>query len=299
MAAKIAAVALATTPLPAKAELPKVVAGDGVLCDLVRTLSGGATDVRCLIPPGIDPHYLRLTPANRRDISQADLVLINGYDLTPSLTALGVGKKLVRVGERAIPNNISGDPHLWHNPLNTKAMAAVVVEALRTLPLRMESVEALQRRANKTHSILVDLDRWSKQQIATIPTQRRVVASEHRAFSLFAEHYGLREVAMIDDYATGGQLRPSSLRAISDAVKASNTKVVFAERFPPSKTLLRISKSSGKSIAPSPLIADGTMPGKNLISTATANTCTIVDAQGGTCDHHGAKALEDRWLSVR
>jgi ABC-type Zn uptake system ZnuABC Zn-binding protein ZnuA len=299
MAAKVAAVALATTPLPAKAELPKVVAGDGVLCDLVRTLSGGATDVRCLIPPGIDPHYLRLTPANRRDISRADLVLINGYDLTPSLEALDIGKKVMSVGERAVPSNTSGDPHLWHNPLNTKAMAAVVVEAFRALPLSIESVQALQRRAKKAYSILLDLDRWNKQQINTISRQGRVVVSEHRAFSHFAERYGLREVAMIDDYATGGQLRPSSLRAISDAVKASNTKVVFAERFPPSKTLLRISKSSGKPIAPSPLVADGTMSGKNLIATATANTCTIVDAQGGTCDHDGAKALEDRWLAVR
>lgn len=283
----------------AHAAMPKVVAGDGVLCDLTRTLSSGATDVRCLIAPGSDPHHLQLTPTNRKDISQSNLVLINGYGLTPTLARLQGPFKLIAVGEQAVPNKGTRDPHLWHSPINTSAMAGVVSRALQQLPVSAESKVGLQRRLKTAQGILRDLDRWNRQQIATIPAQHRVVVAEHLAFGFFTRRYGMKQVAMIDDHATGGQLRPSSLKSISDAVRASNTKVLFAEQQPPNKTLRRISKRSGKPIASTILFADGTAPGKSLIETATANTCAVVNAQGGTCDQAGAKALQQRWGSVR
>ena len=301
LTSSLSAVAFTALGIPAGAAsaLPKVVAGDGVLCDLTRTISGGATDVRCLIPPGADPHHLQLTPANRRDISQANVVLINGYNLTPTLAKLRGGFQLIAVGERAVTNNPTRDPHLWHHPLQTRAMAGVVANTLRSLPVSAASKSALQRRQTTVSQILSDLDSWNRRQIATIPAAHRVVVSEHRAFEFFVKRYGIRQVAMLDDYATGGQLRPSSLRAISDAVKASNTKALFAEQLPASKTLKRISRSSGKPVASTPLFADGTAPGKSLIETATANTCAVVNAQGGQCDTTGAARLQQRWAAVR
>ena len=283
----------------AHAAMPKVVAGDGVLCDLTRTVSGGATDVRCLIAAGADPHFYRLTPANRRDISQSKVVLINGYGLTPTLARLSGSFSLVPVGEQAVPSNPSKDPHLWHSPTNTSAMAVVVSRTLQQLPISAESKAGLQRREQAVTSILSDLDDWNRRQIATIPSAHRALVSEHLAFGFFTDRYGLKQVAMIDDYATGGQLRPSSLKSISNAVRASNTKVLFAEQQPPSKTLRRISKRSGKPIGSKILFADGVAPGKSLIETATMNTCTVVNAQGGTCDQAGAKALQQRWETVR
>ena len=286
-------------PSPSQAATPAVVAGDGVLCDLTRTLSGGATDVRCLIPPGADPHHFQLTPANRRDISNSELVLINGYNLNPSLSRLDGNFELIAVGERAVPNNPNKDPHLWHSPANTGAMANVVADALQQLPINAESKQALKRRQQNVIAILKDLDTWNRQQISTIPADHRVLVSEHLAFEFFTDRYGMRHVAMIDDYATGGTLRPSSLRAISNAVKASKTKVLFPEQFPVSKTMKRISRSTGKPIAKNLVFADGTAPGKSLIETATSNTCTVVNAQGGSCDQASAERLQQRWSAVQ
>ena len=293
-----AALATGLTPA-AEAAIPKVVAGDGVLCDLTRTISGGATDVRCLIAPGTDPHQFQLTPANRRDISQASVVLINGYGLTPTLARLRGGFTLIAVGEKAVPNNPSKDPHLWHNPNNTGAMAQVVAGAMEQLPVSTASKTGLQRRKQAVQRILQDLDAWNRRQIATIPAANRVVVSEHHAFGLWAKRYGLKEIAMIDDFATGGQLRPSSLSAISAAVKASNTRVLFSEQMPPNKTLRRISKRTGKPIAPQILFADGVAPNQSLIETAINNTCAIVDGQGGRCDRASGKHLQQRWSAVR
>ena len=293
------ALAIPMAASPVAAATPVVVAADGVLCDLTRALSGGATDVRCLISSGADPHHFRLTPNHRRDISAADVVLINGYDLTPSLEKLSDSFNVVAVGERAVPDNPTGDPHLWHSPVHTRAMALVIAGELAQLPVSGASQQALDIRKASVASILSDLDAWNRIQIATIPEPHRVVVSEHLAFGFFTDRYGIQQVAMIDDYTTGGQLRPSSLRAISDAVKASGTRVLFPEQRPPSKTLRRISRLSGKPIASSHLTADGTAPGQSLIETATANTCAVVNAQGGRCDQDGARALHKRWSAVR
>ena len=293
-----ALVAFGLTPA-AQAKPPKVVAGDGVLCDLTRTLSGGATDVRCLIAPGTDPHHLQLTPTNRRHLNEANLVLINGYGLTPSFARLHGRFSLVVVGERAVPNNPSGDPHLWHSPVNSSAMAGVVSGALERLPLQAESKVGLKRRLRAAKAIFRDLDAWNRRQFATIPATHRVIVAEHLAYGFLTNRYGLKQLAMIDEHARGGRLRPSSLQDISTAVKASKTKVIFAEQHPPNKTLQRISKISGKPIASKILFADGTAPGKSLIETATANTCVVVNAQGGKCDLTGANDLQRRWSLVQ
>jgi zinc/manganese transport system substrate-binding protein len=104
---------------------------------------------------------------------------------------------------------------------------------------------------------------------------------------------------VIDTYASGGALRPSSLSAISQAIRQSGSKAIFAEALPPSKTLRRISSVSGVPIAKQPLYADGQAPGKSLIQTATANVCTFVNAQGGRCDQQTGSALQQQWASIR
>ena len=69
--------------LPAKASEPSVVAVDGTLCDLTRTLAETAVSVTCLIPPGGDPHGYRLKPSDRQALSKADLDVHVGFNLTP------------------------------------------------------------------------------------------------------------------------------------------------------------------------------------------------------------------------
>ena len=57
-------VALLLPPAPAQAAT--VVAADGVLCDLTRTLADGLITVVCLLPASQDPHQARCGPAIAR-----------------------------------------------------------------------------------------------------------------------------------------------------------------------------------------------------------------------------------------
>ena len=284
--------------LLAAAPPPSVVAVDGVLCDITRSLVEGAARVTCLVPPGADPHAVALRGSDRQALSSARLVLVNGYNLTPAMKRIRVSAPVVAVAERAVPRNKALDPHVWHDPALTSAMVQESAAALQSV-LGSAQAGALQRRSQAMQTVLKQLGNWSARQLQTVPAAQRVLVSEHRAFSAFASRYGIRELPVIDTYASGGALRPSSLSAISQAIRQSGSKAIFAEALPPSKTLRRISSVSGVPIAKQPLYADGQAPGKSLIQTATANVCTFVNAQGGRCDQQTASALQQQWASIR
>ena len=284
--------------LLAAAPPPSVVAVDGVLCDITRSLVEGAARVTCLVPPGADPHAVALRGSDRQALSSARLVLVNGYNLTPAMKRIRVTAPVVAVAERAVPRNKALDPHVWHDPALTSAMVQESAAALQSV-LGSAQAGALQRRSQAMQAVLKQLGSWSARQLQTVPAAQRVLVSEHRAFSAFASRYGIRELPVIDTYASGGALRPSSLSAISQAIRQSGSKAIFAEALPPSKTLRRISSVSGVPIAKQPLYADGQAPGKSLIQTATANVCTFVNAQGGRCDQQTATALQQQWASIR
>jgi zinc/manganese transport system substrate-binding protein len=282
----------------AAAPPPSVVAVDGVLCDITRSLVQGAARVTCLIPPGADPHGVALRGSDRQALSNARLVLINGYNLTPAMKRIRVSAPVVAVAERAVPRNKALDPHVWHDPALTSAMVQESASALQPV-LGSGQAGALRRRTEAIQAVLNQLGSWSAKQLQTVPSAQRVLVSEHRAFSAFARRYGIRELPVIDAYASGGTLRPSSLSAISRAIRESGTKAIFAEALPASKTLRRISSVSGVPIAKQPLYADGQAPGKSLIQTATANVCAFVTAQGGRCDQQSASALQQQWVAIR
>ena len=282
----------------AAAPPPSVVSVDGVLCDITRSLVQSDARVTCLVPPGADPHGIALRGSDRQALSSARLVLVNGYNLTPAMNRIRVNAPVVAVAERATPANPAKDPHVWHDPALTSAMVRESATALRPL-LGAAKAGALQRRSQAMQAVLNQLGSWSAAQLQTVPSAQRVLVTEHRAFSAFARRYGIRELPVIDDFASGGGLRPSSLGAISRAIRQSGTKAIFAEALPPSKTLRRISSVSGVSIAKQPLYADGLAPGTSLIQTATANVCTFVIAQGGSCDQRAASVLQQQWAAIR
>jgi len=275
-----------------------VVAIDGVLCDLTRTLVAKDVKVVCLIQPGSDPHNYRLKPSDRQALSNASLVLHNGFKLTPSANKISGSAKVIAVAEKALPANDGSDPHVWHDPANSAAMVAVVADRLApVLPASQRS--ALAARAAEAINVLNAVGDWGTKQFATIPENQRVLVSEHQAYSHLTNRYGLRQITMLDSFTTGGLLRPSSLRTITAEVQGSGAQALFPESLPVSKTLRRISRSTGLPVYSSPLFSDGLAPNRSTVGTATLNICTVVKGQGGQCDQAAADALIARWSAIR
>ena len=318
------------TPPPAD-----VIAADGVLCDITQRLAASDLRVSCLLQPGDDPHQFRLTPQQSRELSQAQLVLINGFGLTPALAALikpgSSQTKTVAVAELAVPNSPvlkagppktadshdhhdedgqhhdqdehahgDRDPHVWHDP--TQA-AALVTEVARQLSQLKPAAQApIAARAQAMTATLQQLDAWNRRQLATIPTARPL-ATGHRAFASLARAYGLQELAVVDASSSSDNLRPQAFQAVLEQLRREQVPMLFAEQLPAGKALQRVSGLSGVPIAAEPLVADGLAPepggNGNLVATLAANTCLIVNGLGGRCDPSGQRALSQRWGAIR
>ena len=281
----------------AKAAQPTIVAVDGTLCDIASTLASSAAAVTCLIPPGGDPHGYRLKPSDRQALSSADLVLHIGFNLTPSVKKINSPGRVVAVGEVALPGYKGNDPHVWHDPANSAAMVTVVANSMAPL-LSPPEQAALSDRAVKAKAVFASLGGWAGAQFSALPSNRRVLVTDHQTYSHLANRYGLNEIAMLDSYTTGGVLRPSSFQTITAAVKASGAMVIFTPSIPPNKTLRRISRSTGLPIAKTPLYGEGVAAGQTAVSTATLNICTMTKGQGGSCDEGTAKQLAQRWAAI-
>ena len=289
--------AISLAQVPVQASQPSVVAVDGTLCDLTRTLAGTSISVTCLIPPGGDPHGYRLKPSDRQALSKADLVVHVGFNLTPSAKQISVSAPVVAVGELALPSYRGNDPHVWHDPANSAAMTSVVANRLSPL-LSGDASSAFATRAARAQSVLNDLGVWASVQFAKLPANQRVLVTDHQTYSHLASRYDLEEISMLDSYTTGGALKPSSLNAITEAVTNSGAKVIFSSYLPANKSLRRISKRSGLPIASTPLYGEGIAQGETAVSTATINICAILKGQGASCDEAAANVLANRWADI-
>ena len=287
----------------------EVIAADGALCDLTQRLAANTLRVSCLLGPQDDPHQLQLTPAQTRQLRQAKLVLINGYELTPALQRLS---GVVKVAEIAVPNSPDlataqhsdhddhghrhgeQDPHVWHDPRQAAAMTALISERLE----RLAPPEAtqIQARSKAMQASLLSLHEWNLKQFSSL-REPRILASSHRAFASLARAYGLQELPVIDAMSSSDALRPQGLANAVTSLQAKGVRSMFAEQTPAPKSLARISSLSGVPIAPQALRADS--GGANLMSTLTGNTCLIVEALGGRCNRTGQAALIRAWSRIR
>ena len=294
----------------------QVIAADGVLCDITRRLAASDLTVACLLEPGDDPHQFRLTPQQSRALADAQLVLINGYGLTP---ALSDQPNSLAVAERAVPSSPllntpesdSGehhdahdhgdrDPHVWHDPRQAAAMVQVVAQQLEQL--KPSASRAIASRATAMTTVLQQLDRWNRAQFATLPGTRPL-ATSHRAFASLARAYGLQEWPVVDATSSSDSLRPQAFQAVVHNLQRQKVPMLFAEQLPAGKGLQRISTLSGVPLAPAALVADGLAkntgePG-NLISTLSDNTCLIVRGLRGRCDRTSQRSLIQSWLAIR
>ena len=79
-------------------------------------------------------------------------------------------------------------------------------------------------------SELKRLDKWASSQFDTIPKTHRVIVTEHDALSSMATRYKVRYLPLMQSFASGGPLRPSSLGSIVQAAQSSGTKYLFSEK---------------------------------------------------------------------
>lgn len=189
------------------------------------------------------PEVASFAPGDVRKINDADIVIKNGLGFEPILDDLLVAsdnRNVAVVDTSRSIKPLESDPHIWLNPKN----AAIQVGNIRDALIAADSAHAEFYRVNAAAYIseLQLLDR----EIADAASRfaRHDFVAFHSAFRYFAERYGLRQVAVIEEFP-GKEPSPRYIADVIKTIRGAGIKAIFSEpQFSP-RVLEAIARDTG------------------------------------------------------
>ena len=303
--------------------LPSVVVTTDVLCDLTQQIAQNTIALNCLVDAGVDPHVYQATPDDRRSMDQAQLILYGGYGFEPNLInliqATDNPAPKIAVYEQAVNNPIMTDdghshgnedhdhghshhdhnheddhnqdnsekfpdPHVWHDVQNGIKIINVISQQLAAL--QPDQAEQYQNQANLIKEELNAMDDWIKNQIATIPEDKRILVSNHDALGYFVEAYGLNSNTALQGVSTEEAPTAGRVGQLVREIQGSNVPTIFVESSVNPTLINTVATEANVQVANQPLFADGLGEQGSGASTYQTkimlNTQTIVEGLGGT-----------------
>lgn len=222
---------------------PLVVASFFPLYDFARQIGGTNVEVRCLVPPGDDPHEAKPTPSSAQAVVQSDLVLLLGLGMDgwveklattegkTRLVTINEGLPLRHMGKAALaditgaaPDPSEIDPHVWLDPVLAQTLAQhITVQLAKLVPKHRDEIEA---RGAAFIGELQKLDRDFSNSCAQLPNRR--VVTFHGAFGYLFSRYHLEMAGVIEEFP-GNEPSAAYLRQLVDLMRTLKVKVIFAE----------------------------------------------------------------------
>ena len=199
---------------------PYILATTGMIADMLQHIVGDSAVVEALMNPGVDPHLYKASQVDLQKIISADYLFYNGLHLEGKLASILEKqrriKPVVALGDELSDliriDKTAYDPHIWFDVSLWKAATASAVAQL--VVQDSANTAYYQANANAYLAQLDSLDRWVRNQINTIPKEKRVLITAHDAFSYFGRAYGM-EVRGLQGIST---LSEFGLRDVSDLV---------------------------------------------------------------------------------
>jgi len=238
---------------------PLVVASFFPLYDFAREIGGTNVEVRCLVPPGGDPHEAEPTPSSAQAVVQSDLVLLLGLGMDRWVNKLAategktrvatindglplrpMGKAALSEFSSASPDAGEIDPHVWLDPVLAQTLAQrITTQLVKLAPEHRAEIEA---RGASFIGELQKLDRDFSNTCANLPNRR--VATFHGAFGYLFARYHLETAGVIEQFP-GNEPSAAYLRQLVDLMRTLKVKVIFAEPQLPDRPARVIAREIG------------------------------------------------------
>lgn len=218
-----------------------VVATTSIVADVVEQVGGDIVTVQTLLPLGSDPHSYQPAPRDMAAVADASLIFANGAGLEaflqPLIDSAGATAKVIEVSDGITllegseedsdaADTHTGDPHTYTDP----NIVLVWVENIRAAltELQPDKAAMFQANADRYSAELRDLDSWIRAQVETIPTENRVLVTDHLVYGYFAERYGFTQVgAVIPGFSTDAAPSAQELAQIEEQIRSYNAKAIF------------------------------------------------------------------------
>ena len=232
----------------------QVVASTGIIAHFAEQIAGEDADIVAVIPAGADAHSFSATSIDIRNISAADIVIVNGFNLEEG--ALGTifehlpdDAHLVVAAEGIDPlegghheeeeedeEDAAGggiaaaegvDPHMWLTVPNAMVYVRNIANGL--VAADPDNASAYREREEAYLAELQALDEEVRATIAGIPRERRVLIVYHDAFQYFAAEYGLELAAAVLPASPSQQASAAAVAEIIEIVSGRNVGAVYRE----------------------------------------------------------------------
>lgn len=224
----------------------KVTTTIGMIASAVEEIAGNKVELAALMGPGVDPHLYKATKGDVDRLESADLIIYNGLFLEAKMSEIlqkmSRGKRVVAISETIDSSLLltsasahgHPDPHVWFDVSMWSGSVEAVIEALA----REDTANAsyYYERGAAYLDTLRALDQWVRQEIATIPADRRVLVTAHDAFSYFGRAYDI-EVEGLQGISTVSEAGLYDVTQMVDMLVAREIKAVFVESSVPRKSI--------------------------------------------------------------
>jgi manganese/zinc/iron transport system substrate-binding protein len=274
----------------------RVVATTSIVGDLARSIGGDVIELDTLMGAGVDPHLYKPSAGDVRALASAQMIVYSGLHLegkmTEVLDEMGTrGVETVAVAS-CVPTGsllaVTGyenlhDPHVWFDVGLWQHAAACLRDAL--IRIDPENAAGYQERGDAVITEFADLDVWVREEVATLPENRRVLVTAHDAFSYFGRAYGM-EVRGLLGVSTAAEAGTADVQALAAFIAERGLPAVFIESSVPPRYVEALTEAViarggdvtiGGSLYSDALGSPGG-PAETYVGTVRANVETIVGA---------------------
>ena len=276
----------------------RVVASTAVIADLVHAIADDDVQLFAVIGPRADVHGFAPAPEVPRRVAEADVVIVNGYNLEESvldvilenrdddallivasegLTPLG-GERAEGGDEPEELATAEGDPHLWLNVRSAMVYVRNITTAL--VDADPDHAAAYREREEAYLAELQSLDAEVRAAIAEIERPRRLLVVFHDSFQYFAEAYGLELAAAVLPASASQQASAGDVAAIIELVEERDVPALYREPQFASDALDAIAEETGARVL---TLYSGAFTDDvdSYVELMRANAAALLDGLGG------------------
>lgn len=216
----------------------------GMVADMVRRVGGEHVEISQLMPADVDPHLYQASTKDVRLLQQADVIFYSGLHLEGKMADVfeTMRRKKVTVAlaesldhDRLIETTGGQhDPHVWFDLALWSGCADAVAKTLGEYD--EQHADEYQAAAKTYRDELLELDTWCRDQLASVPANRRVLVTAHDAFEYFGRAYDV-EVRGIQGISTDSEAGLREINALVDFIVDRQVKAVFVETTVPQRNV--------------------------------------------------------------
>jgi ABC-type Zn uptake system ZnuABC Zn-binding protein ZnuA len=221
-----------------------VLASTTFLADIAQNVAGDRLNVESLLPLGADPHAYQAAPSDVARIAESDLLILNGLEYEHFIESLlenaGGERIIVEATTDLEPHQMdepdsesesseehkAGDPHMWLDP----NLVITYVKNIRNglMDVDPEGVDLYAANADAYIEKLRQLDMFIREQVQTLPVERRLLVTNHEAMGYFAEQYGFTIAGtVIPSLSSDAGTSAQEMAALIDLVRSSGAPAIF------------------------------------------------------------------------